>query len=104
MTDMAELPEGEPAEGSAEVRKQNIGDVCDLLGVPMPSEIEDGDIITDVVVVCVYQGEEGESVTLAASEGMSWLKLMGVAHEFDLLAQCWLDGLEERGGSVGGEG
>ena len=55
-----------------------LGEVVDFLGATLPSELEQGDIITDVVVIVAYSGDRGERVSVLYPENQSWVKAEGM--------------------------
>lgn len=57
--------------------EQPIGPVLDGLGVTM--SLDDGDLIESALVLAKHVDSDGiVSVTLASSEGMSWLEQLGL--------------------------
>jgi hypothetical protein len=59
------------------VTERRIGDLIDSLGVL--AEIADGDMVPSAVVLLKAVDEKGQvGVTIASSEGLSWLDQLGL--------------------------
>jgi hypothetical protein len=59
------------------VAERQIGDLLDSLGVT--ADIDDGDMVPSALVLLKAVGEDGTvGLTLAPSEGLSWLDQLGM--------------------------